>query len=283
MPSKRSLAVIAAKQGAYYDASLSTFEENLKEIVDRAKRVALHRILKSLTITDGRIDQTASNMRAIRRADKIFVEAMKDAGYDRLVSAFVSHFPLQLPRVEEIIEYLSSDLKTPLKAALTADEDQRILRAVQSNTAEALEAAVETAGNAALTQAVFSIGALKFTDLIAEIGRRFDMSVGRATTLADTAQATFFRTALDRAYRAIDAELPTAPTQYYRYSGPLDRKNRPFCRKLLLADKGYTRAQIDDMSNGQIPNVWLSCGGWNCRHQWIIDTRPIMARMKAAA
>jgi hypothetical protein len=36
--------------------------------------------------------------------------------------------------------------------------------------------------------------------------------------------------------------------------------------------KGYTREEIDRMDNGQLPNVFRTGGGWNRRHQWIIDT-----------
>ena len=34
--------------------------------------------------------------------------------------------------------------------------------------------------------------------------------------------------------------------------------------------QAYTRAQINQTHNGQIPNVFISAGGWRCRHQWVI-------------
>jgi hypothetical protein len=33
--------------------------------------------------------------------------------------------------------------------------------------------------------------------------------------------------------------------------------------------KVYTRAEIDAMDNGQIDNVFLTGGGYNCRHVWM--------------
>lgn len=58
-----------------------------------------------------------------------------------------------------------------------------------------------------------------------------------------------------------------------------DKKNsREFCINLLEKNKLYTRAEIDNLNNGQDLNVWDSRGGWwnknganlpYCRHTWI--------------
>jgi hypothetical protein len=87
---------------------------------------------------------------------------------------------------------------------------------------------------------------------------------------------TYYRTLTDQAFQKIEEDLPEIE-QRYRYSGPLDSRNRPFCRQLENADKAYSRAQIAAMDNGMLPNVFLSCGGWNCRHVWILDTRKQLA------
>jgi len=57
-----------------------------------------------------------------------------------------------------------------------------------------------------------------------------------------------------------------------------DKKNsREFCINLLEKNKLYTRAEIDNLNNGQDLNVWDSRGGWwnkdganlpYCRHDW---------------
>ena len=46
---------------------------------------------------------------------------------------------------------------------------------------------------------------------------------------------------------------------------------RPFCERLLKSDRTYTREEIDRMNNGQIPNVFVTCGGFSCRHQWVLS------------
>ncbi len=52
----------------------------------------------------------------------------------------------------------------------------------------------------------------------------------------------------------------------FRYAGPKDGLNRPFCAKKV--GKVFTYQQIVKEENdfGQV--AWLFCGGWNCRHYW---------------
>ena len=52
-----------------------------------------------------------------------------------------------------------------------------------------------------------------------------------------------------------------------------DKLIRPFCKRLMAqAARGRTwsRQQIDRMDNGQMPDVFSTCGGFNCRHQWAV-------------
>ena len=83
--------------------------------------------------------------------------------------------------------------------------------------------------------------------------------------------STWYRTATDRAFQIIEEDLPAQEIRY-EYSGLDDKLTRPFCEHLLEVGKAYTRAEIEKMDNGQLPNVFLTGGGWNCRHQWILDT-----------
>jgi hypothetical protein len=53
----------------------------------------------------------------------------------------------------------------------------------------------------------------------------------------------------------------------FKYVGPKDLRNRPFCAEHV--DNTYTRGQIDEMDNGQGLPVWTNGGGWNCRHVWL--------------
>lgn len=70
-------------------------------------------------------------------------------------------------------------------------------------------------------------------------------------------------------------------TTKYRYQGPKDDKNRPFCARLMGMGRIYDRSEIDTMSAQLGYDVWKRRGGWyrvpgsdpalnipHCRHQW---------------
>jgi len=67
----------------------------------------------------------------------------------------------------------------------------------------------------------------------------------------------------------------------YRYNGPRDDKNRPFCARLMDLNRVYDRAEIDGLSVKLGYDVWKRRGGWyrvpgsdpalnvpHCRHAW---------------
>ena len=53
----------------------------------------------------------------------------------------------------------------------------------------------------------------------------------------------------------------------FLYSGPIDGRMRPFCLERI--GRVFSRRAIDAMDNGQLPNVYLTCGGHRCRHTWL--------------
>lgn len=75
-----------------------------------------------------------------------------------------------------------------------------------------------------------------------------------------------------------DVELKTM----WRYTGKRDSKNRPFCRKMLDANRLYERSEIEGLQNDMKDfntDVWKYKGGWYhdpvrdvnvpaCRHSW---------------
>lgn len=79
---------------------------------------------------------------------------------------------------------------------------------------------------------------------------------------------TLYDTSLSIYTRQVEAlQAGDEPETRFAFMGPVDAKTRPFCLKHV--GKVYTREEIDQMDNGQIDNVFLTAGGWNCRHQWI--------------
>ena len=88
--------------------------------------------------------------------------------------------------------------------------------------------------------------------------------------------------AIERTASITGVDVPRATTTdlllRYKYSGPQDSKNRPFCAKLLELNKLYSRSDIEDLSIHLGYSVWDRRGGWftqpdgehrpYCRHSW---------------
>jgi hypothetical protein len=100
--------------------------------------------------------------------------------------------------------------------------------------------------------------------LLQDIAQVTDRSRAQIETLYDTSVAVF-----GRQVEALTAE-PGDETPF-KYLGPDDEVVRPFCEARL--GKVFTRGEIDRMDNGQIPDVFLTAGGYNCRHSWIEVSR----------
>lgn len=60
----------------------------------------------------------------------------------------------------------------------------------------------------------------------------------------------------------------TAGVKRFLYSGPVAPSTRPFCR--AHAGIIFTEEEIAHMDNGQGLPVTSSCGGYNCRHMWVM-------------
>lgn len=58
----------------------------------------------------------------------------------------------------------------------------------------------------------------------------------------------------------------------FLYSGSIDIRCRPWC--LDRVGKVWTRPTIDKMNNKQLPNTYLTRGGYRCRHLWRPVTDP---------
>jgi hypothetical protein len=95
----------------------------------------------------------------------------------------------------------------------------------------------------------------KVVDLLEDLSDAVDVEESRLRTLYDTTVSIFGR--------QVEA-MKSGPDDVFAYVGPVDAKLRPFCRQHV--GKVYTRAEIDALDNGQLPNTFLTGGGYNCRH-----------------
>jgi hypothetical protein len=265
------LARVLEAHDDYIESFVRGFERELRGLIASAQAHTVGELQKRLSITTrGVIDKSPANQRTLRKIDDLLADSMNRAGYRTLIEEFVNGFPGQLPFVDQMLDAISENLNTPLQAAL-GKADQAVLASQQISTLESLNTVVEGVAALAKRRALMSVGALKFGDLVEQISTTFNRGVAEATTLAETSQVMFFRTATERAFRKIEDGLPEGAVRY-RYEGPRDKLTRPFCLRMLSrsASKPLTRDQIENLDNGQLPNPFITGGGYNCRHQWVI-------------
>jgi hypothetical protein len=113
------------------------------------------------------------------------------------------------------------------------------------------------------------------TEIVSNLARTLDRSEGHIRTLFDTQTSIF-----TRQVEAV-ATGDLGPDQPYLYVGPSDNDTRPFCAERV--GEVFTRRAIDQMDNGQLPNAFLTGGGYNCRHTWIaVESEGLKNKARAA-
>lgn len=92
-------------------------------------------------------------------------------------------------------------------------------------------------------------------------------AIGELRELTPSQVSTHVGTAVSSIDRSITAQLESDDdTIVYVYIGPNDPLVRKTCQRIV--GKYATKDQIARLDNGQIPNVLVTGGGWNCRHSW---------------
>lgn len=109
----------------------------------------------------------------------------------------------------------------------------------------------------ALTRGIF--GSQPVPRILEDLAKVIDRTEPQIRTLYDTSVSVFGRQV--EALKAGDDDATR-----FVFLGPVDEKIRPWCREHV--GKVYTRQQIDGLDNGQLNNVFLTGGGYNCRHVW---------------
>ena len=224
-------------------------------------------------------DSALARAVAAGRARAQITKALDRAGYSMLVRKY-SDF--QLDAVVAQVQNLRG--AADLAPYFTADES-RILALKELAKIDLLNQGEEIAHAVwrTLAQGIFTQRPL--ADLLDDLASTLDISQRQARTMYDTAVNVFSR--------QLEAMKATGePDEPFLYLGPDDDKTREFCQEHV--GKVYSRAAIDQMDNGQLPNVFLTGGGYNCRHQFVavskygdaaryVDTDEQLPEFEAAA
>lgn len=255
------------------DSILSSFDSRFSSVLARAQTRTTLRLRGALTIEeDGTVRPTARNIRALRQLPKIFRSNLSAEGYDSLVSGFLKSFNGGLPIMDEILEKVSDayEVETPE----FTKQDKEFFEEVKAGTSLNLEANVDFVAQGARASTMFAVGGTPFAELAVELAERLHLALGQANTIAATGISTFYRVVAARGYNQIEDQLSKHDKQLeYTYHGPGDKLTRPFCMRLVEQARGgktWSKVQIDGMDNDQLPDVFTTCGGYNCRHQWLV-------------
>jgi len=272
------------RQVGSIESLTSEFTNRLQRIIGQAQASITAQLQQELIIEQGVIQNTAGNRAVLRRFSTMFMETMDRAGYGTLVEAFVGQFPGQFQYFQQVIQEISETIKTPLARFEFSQRDLALFSSQQLSADTSLRGMVSRAAELAQQQSLFSVGGLPFRDLTSMIADRLSVSLGDATTLAGTSLSTFYRGIAARGFEIIERDSTTTEeAMRYRYEGPVDKLIRPFCARLMKSQRTYTREQITDMRNGQLPNPFVTGGGYNCRHQWIIQPDKEQMTLQARA
>jgi hypothetical protein len=264
-----SLKQINKDRSQFIDATTTVYRERLDRIVSRTQATVSAQLANRLQVgVDGNILPNQSNREVIRSIDRLFSKEMERRGFDDLNRWFSNQFPKQLPYFQDTLDAISETLVNPLPEVELRPSDARALAHLQITATDQLDAVAEIAGAAARKKALLQIGGSGLSDLTDAIVETFEATIPEARTLAETSMSTYFRTITDRGFQFI--ENKTGKTALYEYQGPDDKRTREFCQNLLESKKQYTRAEIDAMSNGQLPNTFRTGGGFNCRHAFVM-------------
>jgi hypothetical protein len=213
----------------------------------------LERTLRRLAL-EALAGSPSATVRAVRanRLRKLIQDALKASGYYTLAETATSH---RLDRLVEQIERLHDAAR--IRAFTTADQSRMLaLKKLAETDVIAQGEHIAIALWRTLKDGLFA--ARPVADLLDDLADALDVELYQARTLYDTTVSIFGRQL---------ELLKSKPDDVFAYMGPLDRKTRPFCYERV--GKVFTLDEIDTMDNGQLPNTFLTAGGYNCRHRFI--------------
>jgi hypothetical protein len=182
-------------------------------------------------------------------------QSLRNAGYDALVDRATSE------AVESMAGAVLSSRLAKSASALVKPNPLKLLALGDIGRANLLEVGDELAAALWRSLAAWVFSVRPSSEIVEDLGDVFEEELPHLQTLFDTQVSMFGRQVEALATAELDADQP------FLYVGPDDEVARPFCKEHV--GKVYTREVIDAMDNGQLPNVFITAGGYNCRHSFI--------------
>lgn len=248
----RRLAQQAKKTARLQEQLTDSFTRELGIVLKQLTR-QVRSLIREFDAQDGRVVRTAAAIGRAVRVRSDLMAALVDSGFTRAV----------VDALDEPLDRLTREILKGNAIARAAAESAVDVQAIAAfkdvRLAELLGYGEDIAAQLWRTVLDGVLGVRPVDDLIADIEDIIDGSAAEARTLYDTAVSTYSR--------QVDQMGATGkPDELFLYVGPTDAKTRQFCKDIV--GKVFTRSEIDEMDNGQLPNVMLTGGGYNCRHTW---------------
>jgi hypothetical protein len=274
---------LLGRHDKFLDSLIDGYEEQLDPLIAAAQKRTLQILESKLTFdTSGNIEYTPANQHVLRSINRLFKIEMNRStkaapgGYKGLAQNFSDMFADHLPQFQDVLNQINASVVAKNggslpKVKFTAG-DVDLFAAQAAGAKDMLDGVLDQTANAAKRQALFAVGGLKFSELAVELAEQFHKTKAQAVSMADTSVSMFYRTIASQSYKKIEEGLPQGAVAY-EYAGPDDSITRDFCEDMLdkSSAQPMTREEIEAEDNGQIPNSFLSGGGYNCRHQWILS------------
>ncbi len=255
----------AVRHNRQIDSTVAWFERRLNAIVADAQARLTAELLGNLQQVDGRLVLGRDGLGQVVRIAQRFKSLMNTAGFPRLISDLHEAYARQIPTLSEALKIMG------LRAPRWGDADKAFFERNIEASNQTIAGVVDLVGQRAKQRALTSINGLRPADLAAVLAAELHKTGPQAAAIADTAITVHYRMIAARAFDKIEAAGPALEFKYY---GPRDRLNRPFCQRLLSVDRVYSRENIAQMDNGQGTDVFVACGGYRCRHQWLAALTP---------
>jgi hypothetical protein len=254
MPNAHDLQQAGMQLASVADRLSATFARELARVLTLAER-ALLPVLQDAMAGNRTARVVASRALLLRREIQA---VLVRAGYERLVTTASIEAVAQMADALKV----SGALDVKQLGALTPKRLEALARLMKADLLGVGEAAAHRVWRAA-AQAVYTDRPASV--LVQELAKQLEKSLSETQTIFDTQVSITGR-------QMEEIATEDAEEQVYLYVGPVDARTRDWC--LDLVGKVRSKADIARLSNGQLPNVFLTAGGYNCRHSWLAVSDP---------
>lgn len=249
-----SLAARLRTKHAFIDRSVAEFEAVIAELAREIEK-ELYFSLRQFDTDRGRFNVSYANRERLLAVKQELEDVLGAKGYRQATEGL-------LDRADDLLDHHQALAKEYGQHAQFLGGDPEALRILKgAMTAEFAGISEGTARE---------IG--KQLDYMVVSGRSVKEAAGAIRTTLDNKFQRYAKTYAETSLAIYDSAInalsyPQEDGAHYIYVGPLDDLTRPFCRERV--GRIFTVAEIRNMDNGQLPDVFLTRGGYNCRHDWL--------------